>query len=215
MISIVHDEGCFQIPRCDHDQVTHGSKRIHAKLNGPFIHIITVERQYKMMEAPPMAILNHSSSAKEEEVDQLMEDGDLSDMEDDSDPNEFRVYDPLPQYKEYKRKLSEVHSKHIPGVQNYINSLSLLTAMIHAGEIELNPPYQRGSPICFPSYFHADPSIDVVWSDEKQSQLIESIFRNYTIPQVVFALRREDDDEDEVTRICVDGKQVGSHLFRC
>ena len=60
----------------------------------------------------------------------------------------------------------------------------------------------------------ADPSIDVVWSDEKQSQLIESVFRNYTIPQVVFALRRDDDDEDEVTRICVDGKQVGP-MFRC
>lgn len=69
-----------------------------------------------MMEAPPMAVLNHSSSAKEDEVDQLVEDGDLSDIEDDHDsnPNEFRVYDPLPQYKEYKRKLSEVHSKHIP-----------------------------------------------------------------------------------------------------
>jgi hypothetical protein len=26
------------------------------------------------------------------------------------DPNEFRIRDPLPEYREYKRKLSEVHS---------------------------------------------------------------------------------------------------------
>jgi hypothetical protein len=48
-------------------------------------------------------------------------------------------------------------------------------------------------------------SIEVVWHDDKQSQLIESIFRNYTVPQVVFAVRR---DEDGESRICVDGKQV-------
>jgi hypothetical protein len=45
-----------------------------------------------------------------------------------------------------------------------------------------------------------------VWHEDKQAQLIESIFRNYTVPQVVFAVRREDDGEE--SRICVDGKQV-------
>jgi hypothetical protein len=53
---------------------------------------------------------------------------------------------------------------------------------------------------CSNKYF-----IEVVWHEDKQSQLIESIFRNYTIPQVVFAVRRNEEGE---SRICVDGKQV-------
>jgi len=48
----------------------------------------------------------------------------------------------------------------------------------------------------------------VVWHEDKQSQLIESIFRNFTVPQVVFAVRRDEEDENLVSRICVDGKQV-------
>jgi hypothetical protein len=56
-----------------------------------------------------------------------------------------------------------------------------------------------------PCYMADEPSIDVVWHEDKQSQLVESIFKNYTVPQVVFAVRR---DEDGESRICVDGKQV-------
>jgi hypothetical protein len=40
-----------------------------------------------------------------------MEEDDLSELEEDDNPNEFRIHDPLPQYREYKRKLSELHSK--------------------------------------------------------------------------------------------------------
>ncbi len=46
----------------------------------------------------------------------------------------------------------------------------------------------------------------MVWPDEKQAQLIESIFRNYTVPQVVFAVQRDEDGDE--SRVCVDGKQV-------
>lgn len=60
-----------------------------------------------------MQIFEPISSTKEEEVDQLLEEGDLSELEEDDNPNEFRVHDPLPQFREYKRKLSELHSKYI------------------------------------------------------------------------------------------------------
>ncbi|KAJ7754231.1 hypothetical protein DFH07DRAFT_868609 [Mycena maculata] len=54
--------------------------------------------------------------------------------------------------------------------------------LIHEGNIDLNPPYQRD-----------------------QALLIDSLFRNFWIPPVVFAVTM---DEDGVpTRVCVDGKQ--------
>ncbi|KAK0206459.1 hypothetical protein DFS33DRAFT_1381562 [Desarmillaria ectypa] len=60
---------------------------------------------------------------------------------------------------------------------------------IHEGIVDLNPTWQR----------------DVVWSEQKQSLLIDSIFRNFYIPPVVFAVTL--DDEGEEVRVCVDGKQ--------
>ncbi|KAJ7638889.1 hypothetical protein FB45DRAFT_904165 [Roridomyces roridus] len=63
-----------------------------------------------------------------------------------------------------------------------------LHSLIHEGSIYLNPPYQR----------------DVVWSASKQSLLIDSIFRNFWIPPVVFSVT---DDDGVPIRVCVDGKQ--------
>jgi uncharacterized protein with ParB-like and HNH nuclease domain len=46
---------------------------------------------------------------------------------------------------------------------------------------------------------------DIVWPEVKQIGLIDSIFRNFYIPPVVFAVQRDEDNEE--VRICVDGKQ--------
>ncbi|KAF8663365.1 hypothetical protein AX16_000941 [Volvariella volvacea WC 439] len=70
-----------------------------------------------------------------------------------------------------------------------IYSTQDLHSLIHQGMIDLNPPYQR----------------DVVWPETKQIGLIDSIFRNFYIPPVVFAVQR--DEEGEEVRVCVDGKQ--------
>jgi hypothetical protein len=48
---------------------------------------------------------------------------------------------------------------------------------------------------------------DAVWPDAKQITLIDSIFKNYYIPPLVFAVRW-DADEKEWVRTCIDGKQV-------
>ncbi|KAK7027266.1 hypothetical protein VNI00_015355 [Paramarasmius palmivorus] len=55
--------------------------------------------------------------------------------------------------------------------------------------IDLNPEYQR----------------DVVWSTQKQIQLIDSIFRNYYIPPIIFAVVVHSDGSE--SRTCIDGKQ--------
>jgi hypothetical protein len=49
-------------------------------------------------------------------------------------------------------------------------------------------------------------SAAVVWSASKQMAIIDSLFHNYYIPPVVFAISKDPEDGFE-TRLCVDGKQ--------
>ncbi|OJT09386.1 hypothetical protein TRAPUB_14134 [Trametes pubescens] len=64
-----------------------------------------------------------------------------------------------------------------------------LHGLIHEGIIDLNPTYQR----------------DVVWPEQKQIKVLDSIWRNYYVPPVVFAVYYN--DEGLEVRHCVDGKQ--------
>ncbi|KIJ19326.1 hypothetical protein PAXINDRAFT_96729, partial [Paxillus involutus ATCC 200175] len=58
--------------------------------------------------------------------------------------------------------------------------------------IDLDPEYQR----------------DVVWQEEKQSGLIDSILRNYYIPPIIFENQAVSFQEDgSELRTCIDGKQ--------
>lgn len=73
-------------------------------------------------------------------------------------------------------------------------SCEALVKMIDNGAIDLEPEYQRG----------------VVWNEAKQSAVIDSIFRNYYVPPVLFSIHtitNEEGDKEDL-RICVDGKQV-------
>ncbi|KAF8076476.1 hypothetical protein FPV67DRAFT_419036 [Lyophyllum atratum] len=71
-------------------------------------------------------------------------------------------------------------------------SIRDLHDLIHGGGIDMDPAYQR----------------DVVWPESKQIALIDSIFRNYYIPPIVFAVHHvEGEPEDVMERVCVDGKQ--------
>ncbi|KAJ3971579.1 hypothetical protein EV361DRAFT_949578 [Lentinula raphanica] len=60
---------------------------------------------------------------------------------------------------------------------------------ISSGDINLDPEYQR----------------DVVWTKEKQTNLIDSILRNFYIPPIIFAVYNHPDGWE--TRTCIDGKQ--------
>ncbi|KAI0067416.1 hypothetical protein BV25DRAFT_1987816 [Artomyces pyxidatus] len=57
------------------------------------------------------------------------------------------------------------------------------------GTIDLEPEYQR----------------DIVWSDAKQIGLIDSVFRNFYIPPLIFAVSVAEDGTEK--RVCIDGKQ--------
>ncbi|KAG6865081.1 hypothetical protein C0991_005225 [Blastosporella zonata] len=60
---------------------------------------------------------------------------------------------------------------------------------IHNDDIKLDPEYQR----------------DVVWPDTKMIGLIDSVFRNFYVPPVIFSVVIHDDGSEK--RICIDGKQ--------
>ncbi|KAJ3869502.1 hypothetical protein EV359DRAFT_76621 [Lentinula novae-zelandiae] len=60
---------------------------------------------------------------------------------------------------------------------------------IHNSDINLEPEYQR----------------DVVWTKEKQTNLIDSILRNFYIPPIIFAVETHEDGWESKT--CIDGKQ--------
>ncbi|KAK1217812.1 hypothetical protein PQX77_019518 [Marasmius sp. AFHP31] len=83
----------------------------------------------------------------------------------------------------------------VPRATTY--AASALNEQIIRGDIELNPEYQR----------------DVVWTTQKQIGLIDSIFRNFYVPPVIFSVTCNDDGSE--TKICIDGKQrlTSIHLF--
>ncbi|PAV18822.1 hypothetical protein PNOK_0566500 [Pyrrhoderma noxium] len=106
----------------------------------------------------------------DESYDELSDYGDAEEY--DENPNHFRIRDPLPQSTATTYTTKELHN------------------LIHEGEIDLSPSYQRA----------------FVWSKEKQMTLIESIFRNFYIPPVLF-LSRKSSKIYEAPRVCMDGKQ--------
>ncbi|ORX34990.1 hypothetical protein BD324DRAFT_609725 [Kockovaella imperatae] len=63
--------------------------------------------------------------------------------------------------------------------------------MIHLGNVDLDPPFQR----------------DVVWSTTKMMGLIQSLFLNYHIPPILLNAVSQADPEADVQMICIDGKQ--------
>ncbi|KAJ6537252.1 hypothetical protein DFH09DRAFT_1042568 [Mycena vulgaris] len=75
-------------------------------------------------------------------------------------------------------------------------SAEALYKQLHNGDINLDPEYQR----------------DVVWPEAKQIGLIDSIFRNFYVPPVIFAVNAFDDGTE--TRTCIDGKQRLTSIHR-
>ena len=45
----------------------------------------------------------------------------------------------------------------------------------------------------------------MVWPTAKQMEIIDSLFHNFYVPPVIFAVMRDEDGEE--VRVCVDGKQ--------
>ncbi|KAF7294810.1 hypothetical protein MIND_01018700 [Mycena indigotica] len=86
------------------------------------------------------------------------------------------------------------HSLKTPRATTY--STESLFKQIDNGDIDLDPDYQR----------------EVVWSETKQIKIIDSIFRNYYVPPVIFAVSAIEDGTE--TRTCIDGKQRLTSIHR-
>jgi hypothetical protein len=73
-------------------------------------------------------------------------------------------------------------------------SCEALFNMIQKKQIDLEADYQR----------------DTVWGEKKQSAVLDSIYRNFYVPPILFSLQSKinEDGDEEVIRVCVDGKQV-------
>lgn len=67
--------------------------------------------------------------------------------------------------------------------------------------------------LCEYSFCFTTLPLDIVWPDTKKSFLIDSIFRNFYIPPVIFAVRVDPTDGSEM-RVCVDGKQRLTSISR-
>ncbi|RXW24701.1 hypothetical protein EST38_g1138 [Candolleomyces aberdarensis] len=82
-----------------------------------------------------------------------------------------------------------------PAAQNL--STKTLYDMIHEGEIDLCPDYQR----------------EVVWTQQKQMAVIDSIWSNLYVPPVLFNVTKDEKTGDDI-RVCIDGKQRLTSISR-
>ncbi|KAG8691388.1 hypothetical protein FRC11_004501 [Ceratobasidium sp. 423] len=119
-------------------------------------------------------------------------------MSSDSDLTDLSEYEgPAGGPNKRRRKVAEYK---INNALQQPNNSSYATTWLHTlikeGDIKLDPEYQR----------------DVVWSDSKQSKLIDSLLRNYYIPPVIFSVST--DKNGNQTRVCIDGKQRLTSIYR-
>ncbi|CAE6482817.1 unnamed protein product [Rhizoctonia solani] len=119
-------------------------------------------------------------------------------MSSDSDLTDLSEYEgPSSGPNKRRRKVSEYK---ITNALQQPNNSSYATTWLHTlikeGDIKLDPEYQR----------------DVVWSDSKQSKLIDSLLRNYYIPPVSLGVSTEKNGNQ--TRVCIDGKQRLTSIYR-
>lgn len=112
-----------------------------------------------------------------------------SDDEDEEEDNHFALIRTRIPKKDVIR-FGEILAEPIP--KRY--TCEALIKMIDKGQIDLEPEYQRG----------------IVWKADKQSAVIDSIFRNCYVPPILFSIHTQENEDGDINelRICVDGKQV-------
>ncbi|GJE94133.1 hypothetical protein PsYK624_103010 [Phanerochaete sordida] len=122
-------------------------------------------------------------------------DSDLTDLgEDDED------YEPSKRKKSSKQAKIDIeytisNALRPPRAANYATKY-IYDLMVDCN-INLDPQYQR----------------DVVWPESKQIGLIDSLMRNYYVPPIIFAVKRNPMTGEDV-RVCIDGKQRLTSLRR-
>ncbi|WWC66942.1 uncharacterized protein I206_100849 [Kwoniella pini CBS 10737] len=133
-----------------------------------------------------------TSNANQTAAGALSDDSDLDDFLDElSSDNE----DVKPK-KKGPPNVAEILKGQVGKPHNLTLSCKSLHDMIHTGRIDLEADYQRG----------------VVWTEAKMIGLIQSLFLNYYVPPILFAVSK--DEVGEETRLCIDGKQRCTSIQR-
>ncbi|KAI0771741.1 hypothetical protein BC629DRAFT_1291594 [Irpex lacteus] len=97
--------------------------------------------------------------------------------------------DPDCDYSEVRETRDSFHVvNRLPAPSAIMYRMEDLHKLIHTGDIDLDPQYQR----------------KVVWSESKQMKLIDSLYHHYYIPPIIFTVFEMHDNE---VRRCIDGKQ--------
>ncbi|KAF7305055.1 hypothetical protein MKEN_01220500 [Mycena kentingensis (nom. inval.)] len=144
---------------------------------------------------PSCTVTNlHTMSAEDElsdltDIDELS-DEDYADSKKTAKKGKGRPAKSSGKDGEYKMR----HSLRTPRATTY--SADSLFQSIDSGDIDLDPEYQR----------------DVVWPETKQIKIIDSIFRNYYVPPIIFAVNQNEDGTE--SRTCIDGKQRLTSIHR-
>ncbi|KAJ8080994.1 hypothetical protein PM082_017829 [Marasmius tenuissimus] len=127
-----------------------------------------------------------STSLKDDEIYHPDLEDDEENLSDDLNPKEKPAKCP-PATVEV---LDYVVTRDIKKPRSQAYSLEWVYKQLKDNLIDLNAEYQR----------------DVVWTKEKQSFLIDSIFNNHYVPPIILSIRKRENEIDE-TRVCIDGKQ--------
>ncbi|WWC85679.1 uncharacterized protein L201_000545 [Kwoniella dendrophila CBS 6074] len=117
----------------------------------------------------------------------LSDDSDLDDFFDELEDDE---QDRKPKKKGPPESIDEILKGRIGKPYNVNLSTKTLHDMIHTGRVELEPDYQR----------------DVVWTELKMIGLIQSLFMNFYVPPLIFAVQPNKQD-GQTEHVCIDGKQ--------
>ncbi|GBB85338.1 hypothetical protein RclHR1_01190014 [Rhizophagus clarus] len=80
--------------------------------------------------------------------------------------------------------------------RNVSHTIYKLYSWLQKGLIDLNPDFQR----------------DVVWTNIKQSHLVDSLLNNFYVPPVIFSCKRL--DNKSWMRVCIDGKQRLTSIYK-
>lgn len=145
---------------------------------------------------------------EEEEEDEEMG---LEDEEDDGGESE----DDGPRSQPYFKK-----RKGLPEQEFGTLSLKELYRKIKRGEIRLDPKYQRGDVVSRSSLSTDITSLNdhplTQWSPARRSLLINSLFKNLHIPELLFNIHDTEDDDGSTTTVwdACDGKQRMTSIYK-
>ncbi|KIP04420.1 hypothetical protein PHLGIDRAFT_129517 [Phlebiopsis gigantea 11061_1 CR5-6] len=124
----------------------------------------------------------------------LEEDAYMSDLtEDEGEGDDKSTQTRSPTKKKTRARKNDPSEYRIQGALTAYRATTYnaqhLFEQLNSGDVSLDAEYQR----------------DVVWPVAKQIGLIDSVFRNFYIPPVIFSVIYESDGSEK--RVCIDGKQ--------